>query len=244
MPSLWTDEDRRLPLDRRRPARRRHAGARAARRRARPPGAADVQPSRLVVARRGSFGRVQFTPDLVPSDHVGTRIWRLDHGAFRRAAAPSVSHGRWLRGDGRRRRAMRQACAAMSALDRRELAAIFAGGFLGAVARVALSQWFPQSPAGWPWATFIVNVAGTFVLGYFATRLQERLPVSVYRRPLLGTGFCGALTTFSAVQIELLVMLDAGRPGLAVAYAATTVVAGLAAVRSATGMVRRVRALA
>jgi fluoride exporter len=132
----------------------------------------------------------------------------------------------------------------MPALDRRELAAIFAGGFLGAIARVALSQWFPTSGADWPWATFIVNVAGTFLLGYFATRLQERLPVSPYPRPLLATGFCGAFTTFSAVQIELLRMLDAGRPGLAAAYAATSVVAGLGAIRLATGIVRRVRALA
>jgi CrcB protein len=132
----------------------------------------------------------------------------------------------------------------MAALDRRELAAIFAGGFVGAMVRVALSQHLGQSGADWPWATFIVNIVGTFLLGYFATRLQERLPVHPYRRPLLATGFCGALTTFSTVQIELLVMLDAGRPGLAATYAATSVVAGLGAIRLATGMVRRVRALA
>ena len=132
----------------------------------------------------------------------------------------------------------------MPPLDRRELAAIFAGGVLGALARVALAEWLPHSGAEWPWATFTVNVAGTFLLGYFATRLQERLPVSAYLRPLLGTGLCGALTTFSTVQIELLEMLDAGQPGLAAAYAAASVVAGLGAVRIATGIVRRVRVLA
>jgi CrcB protein len=132
----------------------------------------------------------------------------------------------------------------MPPLDRRELGAIFVGGFLGALARVALAEWLPHSGEEWPWATFAVNIAGTFLLGYFATRLQERLPVSAYRRPLLGTGFCGALTTFSTLQIELLTMLDAGRTGLAATYAAASVVAGLGAVRIATGMVRRVRALA
>jgi CrcB protein len=132
----------------------------------------------------------------------------------------------------------------MPPLDRRELAAIFAGGVLGALARVALAEWLPHSGEEWPWATFIANVAGTFLLGYFATRLQERLPVSAYRRPLLGTGLCGALTTFSTVQVELLHLLDAGRVGLAAAYGAATVVAGLGAVRIATGIVRRVRALA
>ena len=43
--------------------------------------------------------------------------------------------------------------------------------------------------------TFVVNVAGAFLVGFFTTRLQERLPVSAYRRPLLGTGLCGGLTT-------------------------------------------------
>ena len=44
------------------------------------------------------------------------------------------------------------------------------------------------SGASWPWVTFAANIAGAFLLGYFATRLQERLPLSAYRRPLLGTG--------------------------------------------------------
>jgi CrcB protein len=132
----------------------------------------------------------------------------------------------------------------MPTIDRRELAAIFAGGVLGALARVALVELVPQSGTEWPWATFMVNVGGTFLLGYFATRLQERLPVAAYRRPLLGTGFCGALTTFSTVQLEVLRMLDANRLGLATAYVTASVVAGLGAVRIATGMVRRVRALA
>jgi CrcB protein len=132
----------------------------------------------------------------------------------------------------------------MPTLDRRELAAIFGGGFLGALARVVLGELASQSGAGWPWATFTANVVGTFLLGYFATRLQERLPVSAYRRPLLGTGLCGALTTFSTVQIELLRMLDADRFGLAIAYGGATIVAGLGAMRIATGLVRRVRAFA
>src|SRR5512135_2281202 len=93
----------------------------------------------------------------------------------------------------------------------------------------------------WPWATFLVNVAGAFALGYFATRLQERLPLSTYKRPLLGTGFCGALTTFSTMQVELLKMLDAGRLGVAAGYLAGSLLAGYAGVQLASAMVRRLR---
>jgi CrcB protein len=118
--------------------------------------------------------------------------------------------------------------------DRRELAAIFAGGCLGAVARAELAVALP--PTRWPWATFAVNIAAAALLGYAVTRLQERLPLSAYRRPFIGTGVCGALSTFSTVQVELL-----GLPlGLAAAYAATSIAAGFLAVAAATNLVRRV----
>src|SRR5512132_3384204 len=129
----------------------------------------------------------------------------------------------------------------MPKLDWRELAAIFAGGFLGALARVLLVQVMPVRPGRWPWATFVANIAGTLLLGYFVTRLQERLPVSAYRRPLLGTGLCGALTTFSTVQVEVLRMLGAGRAGLAVAYVLASIGVGFVGVFLATALVRRPR---
>jgi CrcB protein len=128
-------------------------------------------------------------------------------------------------------------------VDRRELAAIFTGGALGALARVALAQTAAGAPH-WPWPTFAANVLGAFLLGYFSTRLQDRLPLSAYRRPLLGTGLCGALTTFSTLQVELLQMLDADRVGLAAGYAGASVAAGYAATHLATAAVRRVRLVA
>jgi CrcB protein len=125
--------------------------------------------------------------------------------------------------------------------DGRELAAIFAGGFVGAIARALLTEALPYDTGAWPWATFAVNVAGAFALGSLVTRLQERLPLSAYRRPLLGTGLCGALTTFSTMQLELLDMLDGGHVALAAAYALGSVAAGFLAVALATNLVRRAR---
>ena len=57
-------------------------------------------------------------------------------------------------------------------------------------------------PAQWPWATFVVNLAGAFILGWLLTRLAERTAPSRYWRFFAGTGFCGALTTFSTFQVE------------------------------------------
>jgi fluoride exporter len=125
--------------------------------------------------------------------------------------------------------------------DRREIAAIFAGGALGTLARAALAEAFPHSATAWPWPTFSVNIVAAFLLGYFVTRLQERLPLSSYRRPLLGTGLCGGLSTFSTMQLEIVKMLEAHAWGLAAGYSAASIVAGYAAIQVATAMVRRVR---
>jgi CrcB protein len=123
--------------------------------------------------------------------------------------------------------------------DGRTITAIFAGGALGTLARAALAEAFPHSATSWPWPTFAVNIAAAFLLGYFVTRLQERLPLSSYRRPLLGTGVCGGLSTFSTMQVELLKMISAGDWGLAAGYAAASIAAGYAALHVATAMVRR-----
>lgn len=123
--------------------------------------------------------------------------------------------------------------------DPRELAAVFVGGALGTLARAGLAVLAAAQPGHWPWPTFIVNIVGAFLLGYFTTRLLERLPVSSYRRPLLGTGVCGGLTTFSTMQVETITMLEHGNWALAAGYTAASIAAGLLAVVLATALVRR-----
>ena len=132
----------------------------------------------------------------------------------------------------------------MPAIDGRELAAIFAGGAVGALLRIGVVELLPPEPGHWPWATLIVNLAGAVLLAYAATRLQERLPLTAYRRPFVATGVCGALTTFSTMQLELVHMLDRDALGLAAAYAAVSLALGFGVVLAVTKAVRRVRPLA
>ena len=61
----------------------------------------------------------------------------------------------------------------MPGRDTRELAAIFAGGAVGALLRVALLQTGAGTAPGWPWVTFGVNIFGTFLLGYFALNTRR-----------------------------------------------------------------------
>lgn len=120
-------------------------------------------------------------------------------------------------------------------IDRRELGAIFLGGMVGALARAGLAEALADPGVGWPWATFAVNVVGAALLGYWFTVL----PHTQYRRPLLTTGFCGALTTFSTVQVELVEMIEAGRVPLACLYLVVSIAAGLVGVQVATAYARR-----
>ncbi|MGH3554973.1 MAG: fluoride efflux transporter CrcB, partial [Mycobacterium sp.] len=118
----------------------------------------------------------------------------------------------------------------MPGRDYRELAAVFAGGALGAAARAGLNTLAAPDPTRWPWPTFTANIVGALLVGYFTTRLLERLPLSSYRRPLLGTGLCGGLTTFSTMQVETLGMIEHHRYGLAVGYTAASITLGFLAV--------------
>lgn len=107
-------------------------------------------------------------------------------------------------------------------MDARELGAVFAGGIAGTLARAGVVEAWAPHAGHWPWATFVVNVAGAALLGWILSgpRLHR----------LIGTGLCGALTTFSTLQLELLRMLDAGRVGLALVYAGASLLIGIVAV--------------
>jgi CrcB protein len=126
-------------------------------------------------------------------------------------------------------------------IARMRIAAILAGGAAGALARAGVSEALVHHGGSWPWATFAVNVFGAALLAWLTTRLDEIVPPGRYARLLLGTGLCGALTTFSTFQVEVLRLAKDGHPATAAAYAAASLAAGMAAAIAATVLARRQR---
>ncbi len=107
------------------------------------------------------------------------------------------------------------------------------GGAAGVNARYWLAWWVRGQPwsASFPWATLLINVSGSLVLGVVAVLCLERTaPARQELFLLLGTGFCGGYTTFSTFELETWNLLRAGRWGLALLYVLGSVLAGFAAV--------------
>ena len=105
-------------------------------------------------------------------------------------------------------------------------AAVGIGGLAGAGARWALVEALPATDV-WPWGVLAVNLFGCLVLGYVAAAAwsaRAQLPVSLG----LGTGFCGSLTTFSALTVDVAQMARDGSWGYAAGYLAVSVAGGVA----------------
>jgi CrcB protein len=124
--------------------------------------------------------------------------------------------------------------------DPRVLAAVAIGGIVGALLRAELEDRFPVG-GGFPWTTLVINLAGAAVLAWAVVRVGERLPPSTYIRPLLGTGFCGALTTFSTMQVEAVRLVHDGRAVTAGVYLLVSLAGGLLATTYVLRAARRAR---
>lgn len=107
------------------------------------------------------------------------------------------------------------------------LAAASLGGPLGAVARWGLTELFPASDAGFPWATFGINVLGCALLA--ALPLLAIVRRSAFWPAFLGTGVLGGFTTMSAASVETVALLDAGHLGTGLAYVLGTLACALGA---------------
>lgn len=112
------------------------------------------------------------------------------------------------------------------------IAAVAVGALVGTTLRYLLGLAVPTAPGGWPIATFTVNVIGAFVLAGLLELLASAGPDEGRRRTLrlaLGTGLLGSFTTYSALALDTVHLLEAGRVWAASGYAIGSVVMGLLA---------------
>lgn len=102
------------------------------------------------------------------------------------------------------------------------------GGALGCVSRYYLTA-FIQQRAGpsFPVGTLVINITGSFLLGFIMRYALQSGAVSVETRMLLTSGFCGGYTTFSTYSYETAMMLDDGEYGRAALYVGSSVVLAL-----------------
>ena len=103
------------------------------------------------------------------------------------------------------------------------------GGALGASARYLVNVATARlAGVGFPWATVIVNVAGSFLMGMLVVALAKTS--GTRHAPFLMTGVLGGFTTFSAFSLDTLTLYERGQPGLAAAYVAGSVALSLTAI--------------
>ena len=122
------------------------------------------------------------------------------------------------------------------------LALIFVGGALGTAVRAALEGASPAHPAGIPWVTLGVNVAGSLLLGLLLEVLARPGPDTGWRRGArltLGTGVLGGFTTYSTFAVESVQRLSPDAYVVGLAYTVGSLVLGVAAAAAGYGGARR-----
>ncbi len=114
----------------------------------------------------------------------------------------------------------------------RVLGLVFLGGTFGTALRAALEGVAPASAHAIPWATLVINVVGSFALGLLLEVLVRTGIDSGWRRSVrlgLGTGVLGGFTTYSTFAVETVERLTLEAHLIGLAYAAISVVLGVAA---------------
>lgn len=107
------------------------------------------------------------------------------------------------------------------------LAAVAAGGMVGASARYGLALWLPPEPGAVPWATLGANLVGSFLLGALVVVVGGPGASHPLLRPFAATGVLGAFTTMATYQVETAQLIGDGHPVTAAVYAAGSLVAGV-----------------
>jgi len=106
------------------------------------------------------------------------------------------------------------------------------GSMVGTLIRASIEQGFAGAAATWPWPTFVINVAGSVVLGGLLEALGRLGQDTGWRRVVRlggGTGVIGGFTTYSTYVLEIDQLARSGELLLAVLYAAVSLVTGVVA---------------
>ena len=103
------------------------------------------------------------------------------------------------------------------------------GGVVGAVSRFAIGRWLASDSVHFPWATFLINLSGSLLLGFLLAVLPN-WSLSAEMRALLTIGFCGSFTTFSTFGYETITLLQNGSSLAAVGYVLGSVLLGVGGV--------------
>ncbi|GMR02355.1 MAG: hypothetical protein BMS9Abin20_0688 [Acidimicrobiia bacterium] len=104
--------------------------------------------------------------------------------------------------------------------------AILAGGFVGSAARYLVISTVPNSPSGFPTAVLTLNLVGALALGFFLAR-RERSTGSLSSLRFWAIGVLGSFTTFSALSIEVVALIDGGDAAIAFVYVVVSMIGGL-----------------
>lgn len=112
----------------------------------------------------------------------------------------------------------------------RTVLGVAVAGALGALLRWGISAWFGRRFPGFPWGTLVINVTGSFLLGFLFVVLTERTTTSPAVRVSLTTGLMGAYTTFSTFSLETIRLVEDGAIGAATTNVAASLLLGLAGV--------------
>jgi fluoride exporter len=119
--------------------------------------------------------------------------------------------------------------------------AVAAGGALGAMLRYYLGgTLLARTGAPFPTATFVINITGSFMVGFFLTLATERLHISPHWRLAVAVGFVGAYTTFSTFEYETARLVEDGELMRALLNVGMSVVLGFAAVWAGIMAARKV----
>jgi CrcB protein len=113
------------------------------------------------------------------------------------------------------------------------------GGILGANARYLLGNWIAaRYGTSFPYGTMVINVSGSFVIGFFLVLITERFVVHPNWRLFFAVGFLGAYTTFSTFSFESAALMQDGSWWLALTNMIGSVVLGLVAVLTGMALAR------